>query len=72
MKRMLLKFLSLVLLISLLVSPAIAASEETDPRVEKLAEFEPVEAEVGEIYQQDKVDRYIVLLEGDSLVTYEG
>jgi subtilisin family serine protease len=57
---------------SLLVSPAIAASEETDPRVEKLAEFEPVEAEVGEIYQQDKVDRYIVLLEGDSLVTYEG
>ena len=70
MRRMLFKIISLVLLISMLGSPAVAQTEVADPRTEGLGEFEPVQAEVIEDLQ--KVDRYIVLLEGESLVTYKG
>jgi uncharacterized repeat protein (TIGR01451 family) len=71
MKRMLLKIFSLVLLVSMTITPAIAQTTEEDPPI-----FEPVN-ETGFVELQQKGDtqkteRYIVLLDGKSLVTYKG
>ena len=71
MKRMLLKFFSLVLLMSMIVSPAIAQTSEGDPPL-----FEPVAEtdflKLDQSKEAQKSERYIVLLEGKSLVTYRG
>ena len=70
MQKMLLRILSLVLLVSFMVSPVVAQSPDRDPRAEGLGE--PEQMEVEKINHLQRVTGYIVLLEGDSLATYQG
>jgi len=71
MKKLFLRILTLVLVIGMVGSPVMAQTVEEDPPV-----FEPVTA--TELVFPDKsnesgeIERYIVLLEGKSLVTYRG
>ena len=70
MKSKLLTILSVVLLVCLITPPVLADTEETDPRLEGLAE--PQVAVPKIIGEYEKADSFIVLLEDDSLVTYKG
>jgi len=70
MKKTILRIFSLVLLMSLMVSPVIAQTDDGDPRVKDLGEPDVMEAKILGSYE--KVDSFIVLLEDDSLVTYKG
>jgi len=70
MKKFLMRIFSVFLMLSFLTSPAIAQSDDRDPRTKGLGEFEPVTAKV--LGSNQRVDSYIVLLENNSLVTYQG
>ena len=70
MRKFLLRVFGLILLLSMLVSPAVAHSEESDPRIKGLGEPEALEATL--LGGKSRTDSYIVLLEDKSLVSYEG
>lgn len=84
MKRMLIKFFSLVLLMSMIFSPAIAQTpgEKIGPTLLERKDFEPVgpgsttskyiQVEPDRVIRSDEPTRYIVLFEGDSLVATSG
>ena len=72
MHKMVFKFISLILLASFLVFPAEAQVPDSDPRLEGLGVPEPLAVENLEKTSEPKTGRFIILLEGDPLATYQG
>ncbi len=70
MKKILLRVFSLLLLASFMVSPAIAQSDDTDPRIKGLGDPEAMQAKI--LGSTQRVDSYIIQLEDASLITYRG
>ena len=72
MKKIAMKMFGLLVLLSMLASPTMAQTEDTDPRLKGLeaGEMETVKATLLE--SMPRTDSYIVLLEDSSLISYRG